>query len=221
MSESPGGGEVIAAARTLAAIGLVDAFGHVSARTGESAMITPALPLGTVTSEEQLIELPLSSISSLPPGAPREAWIHWAIYRARPDVAAICRAQPPAAIAAAAIVAELPALLGQGALAGAPVPVHPSPLLIRDPGMAAALTASLGDAPALIMRGNGALATGSTPGRAVARIYLLERAADVYLRAAAAGEPQALGPEEATAWQGAAEELLARLWDHLRNADDR
>jgi ribulose-5-phosphate 4-epimerase/fuculose-1-phosphate aldolase len=68
------------------------------------------------------------------------------------------------------------------------------------------------------MRGNGALATASTPGRAMARLYLLERSADTWLRSAAAGEPRPLSAEESAAWQGAGEELLERLWHHLRSS---
>lgn len=218
MSADPGGSELAAVARVLAATGLVDAFGHVSERSGDgAALITPATPMSEVRSNEQLVELPLGELGELPAGAPKEAWVHWAIYRARPDVGAICRAQPPSPLAVAAIADELPALLGQGAIAGAPVPVFPDSRLVREPGRAVELAAALGEAPALIMRGNGALATGSTAGRALARLVLLERSADTYLRAAAAGTPRPLSAEEAGAWQAAGEELLERLWQHLRD----
>jgi HCOMODA/2-hydroxy-3-carboxy-muconic semialdehyde decarboxylase len=218
MSESPGGG-VVAAARALAAAGLVDAFGHVSARVGDVALITPGLPMAAIESPDQLVELPLGEIDDLPAGAPKEAWVHWAIYRARPEVDSICRGQPSSPLAVAAIADELPALAGQAALAGAPVPIYRDSRLVRDRGRALELAEVLGDAPSLIMRGNGALATGTTPGRAMARLYLLERAADIYLRAAAVGEPRPLDASEVSAWQSAGEELLERLWQYLRDAD--
>jgi ribulose-5-phosphate 4-epimerase/fuculose-1-phosphate aldolase len=216
VSDTPGGG-VVAAARALAAHGLVDAFGHVSARDGESALITPAVPMSAVSSADELVELPLGELEELPAGAPKEAWIHWAIYRARPEVGSICRGQPASPLAVAAVADELPAVLGQGAIAGAPVPVFPDSRLVRDRERALELAAAMGDAQSLIMRGNGALATASTPGRAMARLYLLERSADTWLRAAAAGDPRPLSDDEASAWQAAGEELLARLWDHLRS----
>jgi len=216
MNADPGGSALAAVARALASTGLVDAFGHVSERAGdELALITPATPMSAVRSNDDLVELPLGALEELPAGAPKEAWVHWAIYRARPDVGAICRAQPPSPLAVAAVADELPAVLGQGAIAGAPVPVYPDSRLVREPGRAVELAASLGDAPSLIMRGNGALATGSTAGRALARMVLLERSADTYLRAAAAGQPRPLSGEEAAAWTGAGEELLERLWQHL------
>jgi HCOMODA/2-hydroxy-3-carboxy-muconic semialdehyde decarboxylase len=215
VSDSPGGG-VVAAARALAAHGLVDAFGHVSVRDGEVALITPAVPMAAVADAGELVRLPLGELDELPAGAPKEAWIHWAIYRRRPEVGAICRGQPASPLAVAAVVDELPAVLGQGAIAGTPVPVFPDSRLVRDRDRALELAAALGEAPSLIMRGNGALATASTPGRAMARLYLLERSAETWLRAAAVGEPRPLSSEEAAAWQGAGEELLARLWDYLR-----
>jgi HCOMODA/2-hydroxy-3-carboxy-muconic semialdehyde decarboxylase len=217
MSESPGGG-VVAAARALAAAGLVDAFGHVSVRDGDTALITPGLPMAAIDSPDQLIELPLGEIDDLPAGAPKEAWVHWAIYRLRADVGSICRGQPSSPLAVSAILDELPAVAGQAAIAGAPVPIFPDSRLVRDRGRAIELAEVLGDAPSLIMRGNGALATGTTPGRAMARLYLLERAADTYLRAAAAGTPRPLDRAEVTAWQSAGEELLERLWQYLRPA---
>ncbi len=217
MSASPGG-EVVAAARALAGHGLVDAFGHVSARSGaDVALITPALPMAEVASEDQLVELPLGELDELPAGAPKEAWVHWAIYRRRADVGAICRGQPSSPLAVAAVADELPALLGQGAIAGAPVPIYRDSRLVRQRERGEDLAAVLGDTPSLIMRGNGALATASTPGRAMARLYLLERSADTWLRAAAAGTPRPLSEEEAAAWQGAGEELLERLWEYLRD----
>jgi len=90
--------EVIPAARALARHGLVDAFGHVSARVGEAFAMTAPEPLGTV---DRLVEIPVDT-DELPDSAPKEAWIHAGIYRVRPDVDGICRAQPAAVNAAVA-----------------------------------------------------------------------------------------------------------------------
>jgi HCOMODA/2-hydroxy-3-carboxy-muconic semialdehyde decarboxylase len=222
VSDSPGGasdapsGGVVAAARALAAAGLVDAFGHVSVRVGDAALITPAVPMAAVSSAEELVELPLGELAELPAGAPKEAWIHWAIYRRRPEVGAICRGQLASPLAVAAVADELPAVLGQGAIAGAPVPIFRDSRLVRERGPAIELAEAMDDSPSLIMRGNGALATATTPGRAMARLYLLERSAETWLRAAAVGEPRALDAGEVSAWQAAGEELLERLWEYLR-----
>lgn len=225
MSETPAA-SLVAAARALAGSGLVDAFGHLSVRVGpEVALITPPRPLSRLADEGELLELPLGEIEELPAEAPKEAWVHWALYRAEPELGAVCRAQPPAPLALAAVSAELPALHGQGALLGAAVPVFDDARLVRERGRAEALAALLGEHPqpaghparALIMRGNGSLAVAGTPGRAVARMALLERSARVYLAAAAAGDPRPLVPEEIEFWQTTGGELLDRLWAHLRD----
>src|ERR1700685_3051023 len=128
------------AARVLSALGLVTAYGHVSARTGTAMLITPAADLASVTGPT-LVAVPLAA-SALPPGAPAEAWAHLALYRARSDAGAIARAQPPATFAAAAVTAALRPLHGQAAWLGASVPVHDSALLLR-----AAELAGAGGAP--------------------------------------------------------------------------
>jgi HCOMODA/2-hydroxy-3-carboxy-muconic semialdehyde decarboxylase len=209
--------EVTEAARVLSATGLVDAFGHVSVRVRDLALMTPPRPLGGLTDGTALVELPLDG-GELPAGVPREAWIHTAIYRARPDVGAICRAQPPAALAAGVAGVPVRALHGQGAFLGSIVPVFDDARLVRDRDRSEALAATLGPAPALIMRGNGAVAAATSPGRAVALMYVLERSAELNLRVAAAGSPgQQLNQAERLAWERASDELLQRLWLHLRD----
>src|ERR1700753_2431522 len=88
--------EVAEAGRVLAGLGLVTAFGHVSARAGAAMLITPAADLGAVPAA-QLVRVRLDA-EVLPTGAagraPAEAWAHLALYRRRADVDAIARAQP-------------------------------------------------------------------------------------------------------------------------------
>src|SRR5690242_1229074 len=113
--------EVAEAAVVLARLGLVTAFGHVSARAGDTMLITPAADLAGVTAD-RVVEVPLGTREGpLPLGAPAEAWVHLALYRARPDAAAIARAQPASAFAAAAVSLMVP-LHGQAAWLGESVP---------------------------------------------------------------------------------------------------
>lgn len=199
---------VVEAAHVLAALGLVDAFGHVSARDGDVLLITPPAALDQVT---ELVPVPLDA-ADLPAEAPAEAWLHLAIYRARPDIAAVVRAQPEATLAVGACHAELAPLHGQAAWLGRRVPVHPVPRLLRTAELAAAAAATLGDADAMVLRGNGAVTTGSEPGIAVARMHLLAAACRVH---AAAREPVPLDEDDIAAWRAAAPPLLTRLWRHL------
>jgi HCOMODA/2-hydroxy-3-carboxy-muconic semialdehyde decarboxylase len=207
--------DVAAAARVLSALGLVTAFGHVSARTGEVMLVTPAADLATVAAAD-LVEVPLGTSGTLPPGAPAEAWAHLAVYRARPDALAIARAQPASAFAAAATCARLLPLHGQAAWLGESVPVHDSAHLLRSAELAESAAGLLASGEALLLRGNGGLTLGATPGVAVARMWLLAAACEVWLAARAAGEVTPLTAAEIGSWRGVANELLPRLWNHLR-----
>jgi HCOMODA/2-hydroxy-3-carboxy-muconic semialdehyde decarboxylase len=212
-------GELAEAARVLSQLGLVTAFGHVSARSGPSMLITPAADLATVT-PASVIPVSLGT-SVLPSGAPAEAWAHLALYRARPDAGAVVRAQPPSAFAAAVTGAALVPLHGQAAWLGEAVPVHGSAHLLRTADLAARAAADLPTGEALLLRGNGALTLGSAPGLAVARMWLLSAACDISLaaRAAVAGLPTQLpiplSAAEIASWRAVSAELLPRLWRHL------
>ena len=227
------GNDVVEAGRVLSGLGLVTAFGHVSRRTGERMLITPAADLARVAAAD-LVEVNLAA-TSLPSGAPAEAWAHLAVYAARPDVGAIARAQPPAAFAAAAALSGrpraagsrsavppsaasapvLPLLHGQAAWLGERVPVHQDARLLRSGELAAAAAAALGSSDALLLRGNGALTCGASPGLAAARMWLLAAACQTWLAAAAAGDPRPLEAAEAASWRAVGAELLPRLWRHL------
>ncbi len=210
--------EVAEAARVLARLGLVTAFGHVSARAGEAMLITPAADLARVTAAE-VVEVPLATEGPLPGGAPAEAWAHLALYRTRPDAAAIARAQPPGAFAAAAAVSLLVPLHGQAAWLGESVPVHDDAALLRSADQAERAARCLPAGEALLLRGNGALTLGAAPGLAVARMWLLAAACDVYLTALAASGVNPVTPlsaDEIASWRAVSGELLPRLWQHLR-----
>ena len=205
--------EITDAGRVLSGLGLVTAFGHVSARAGAAMLITPAADLAGV-SPADLIEVDLAA-AALPAGAPAEAWVHLRVYAARPDVSAIARAQPPAAFAATAVTAELPPLHGQACWLGRTVPVHDQACLLRSSSLADAAARDLGESDALLLRGNGALTCGLTPGLAVTRMWLLAAACDTWLAASRSGTPRPLGAAEIESWRAVQDELLPRLWRHL------
>jgi ribulose-5-phosphate 4-epimerase/fuculose-1-phosphate aldolase len=235
------GSDIVEAARALASLGLVTAFGHVSARAGTAMLITPAADLSRADAAD-LVTVPLGCTGaqgpetpqkaepppesavplealSLPAGAPAEAWLHLALYRARPDVQAIARAQPASAFAAAATASELVPLHGQAAWLGESVPVHDSAHLLRSAQLAERAAARLPAGEALLLRGNGAVTVGATPGLAVTRMWLLAVACETWLAAQATGRVTALTAEEIQSWRVVAPELLPRLWNHLREPE--
>lgn len=210
---------VTEAAHVLAALGLVTAFGHVSARLDtECVVVRPPRPLGGVRAAD-LIRVQLDA-AALPFGAPPETWAHLAVYAARPDVAAVVRAMPPSAFAAALLARDraLRPQHGQGAWLGNAIPVHGLPRLLRTPALADAAARTLGPASAVVLRGNGALTTGPSPSVAVTRMWLLDAALCRVRIAAPAGAE--LAPEDVEPWQAAAPTLVDRLWEYLRSAPD-
>jgi HCOMODA/2-hydroxy-3-carboxy-muconic semialdehyde decarboxylase len=218
--------EVAEAANVLARLGLVTAYGHVSARAGEAMLITPAGDLADVTASA-VLEVPLTASPPLPAGVPAEGWAHLALYRARPDAAAIARAQPVTGFGVAATTPSLVPLHGQAAWLGESVPVHDSAVLLRSPELAERAARTLPAGEALLLRGNGAITLGAAPGLAVARMWILAAACEIYLAARGVreimgtgfGTPYSVTPlsaDEIASWRAVGDELLPRLWQHLR-----
>lgn len=203
--------ELAEAALIVAAAGLADAFGHVSVRTGDTLLITAPRPLAFQSADE-FTEISLDE-SELPSAVPREAWIHVSIARAHPETRAIVRAQPRGVARAVAAGRSIRALDGQGALLGTVVPVYEDARLVRDRASGDAVAGALGQAPAVILRGNGAVTRGPNLASAVARMWLLERSAELAL----AAEPTApsLPEVEQSWWREREVELLARIYDYL------
>jgi HCOMODA/2-hydroxy-3-carboxy-muconic semialdehyde decarboxylase len=211
--------DVIAAGRALDAAGLVTAFGHVSFRDGQDGFrITPPKPLGSLKPNESLLEVSLGE-DELPEGVPGEAWVHWAIYKSRPDVGGICRAQPAISTALASADVPIRPLHGQGAFLGEEVPVYDDARLIRCREAGEALAEDLGNAGGIVMRGNGAVTIGTSVGAAVARMWVLERSAEMNQMAASAGTPRPLGEDEFAYWESVSEEILERIWSYLKASE--
>lgn len=208
--------DLAAAGRVLSDAGLVSAFGHVSARTApDELVITPPRPLAQLRVDSPFATL-TTTTAELPAGAAKESWIHLAIAARRPDVMAVCRAQPETATALASADVPIRPLHGQGSFVGPEVPVFDDPRLVRDRGRAERLVDALGDTPAVIMRGNGAVTVGTNVAHAVARMWVLEASARINATAAAAGHPTPLTAAEQSAWRDTEIELCERIWAYLR-----
>lgn len=190
--------ETAATARMLCAAGLVEAFGHVSARLdGDGLLITPTSPLLAVTADDVVRVWPDGALAAGEGSrAPLEIPLHAAVYRARPDVAAVCRGHGPSMVAWGTRTVALPLLHGLGALAGAEVPVHADLELITTAAAGDAVAATLGDGHAALLLANGGFAVGATLLEAATRLWFTEERARVALAALAAA-PGA----DADAWE--------------------
>lgn len=208
------------AARALSRAGLLHAYGHASIRLDEHhLLVTPSVPLGLIAIGEPGIVVPTNG--PLPDGVAGEVLAHQEVYKARPDVAAICRVQPPKLISLSTM-ARVPAPRhGFGAYLS--IAYWPDPQLVRTRENAQELAAQLGDRNAIVMRGNGAIIVADSIERAVVLAWYLEDAARVELDILQTGTDDGLvlTDEEARSratWSGG---IAERMWAHLTAGDMR
>lgn len=213
LPDAPVAAQVARAARMLAAAGLVEGFGHVSARAPEGFVITSTAPLGAMRAED--VGPPGS------PDRPLETPLHAAIYRARPDVAAVCRTHSPAAVAWGARGQAPPLVHGLGGLSGA-IACGPATDLVTDGPSGDAAAAALGGADVLLPRANGAVCTGESLEIALVRAWFLEERARVALDAGPSARPLDDDELRARARHFPAETARAWQWLAMRfpGADD-
>lgn len=207
---------VQAASAALARAGLVHAYGHCSARIDrETFLVCAASPMGLVGERPGVV---CAVSGALPTGVLGEVRAHQAIYTARPEVGGICRIMPPALMALSTLGITPWPRHGIGAFFAPAPPLWEDPRLLRDDGLAAGLAVALGEAPAIVMRGNGAIVVGETLPQAVALAWFLEDAARVEERVRAVSpDPEAgrLTPEEIVARRGFAGDVVERMWAYL------
>lgn len=206
------------AARALARAGLVHAYGHCSVRLGEGTFLVCApRPLALVADAPGTV---CRVDAPLPEGVLGEVRVHQQIYARRPEVGAVCRIMPPALMALSTHGIVPRPRHGIGAYF-ADLPLWDDPRLLRDDASAAALAEALGAAPAIVMRGNGAVVAEASLERAVTLAWFLEDAARVERDVRAMGldpEQGLLDADEIAARQVWSGGVAERMWDYLTHA---
>ena len=222
--------DLVDANRILADQGIVDAFGHVSARHDGRAdrfLMARNLAPGLVT-EADILEYEVATGEAVRADPPRlylERWIHSEIYKARPDVMAVVHNHSPAVLPfAIARGARLQPVCHMSGFLGSGTPLfeirdhagESSDLLIRNRPLGAALAQSLGAARVVLMRGHGCTVVAESVRVAVYRAVYTELNARLQWQASMLGEVQALTPGEAEATQATNEGQVERPWNLWR-----
>lgn len=209
------------AARAIGRAGLSNAYGHCSVRLDDSHMlVVRAGPMPTVAPGEPGTVVPVEG--PLPEGVLGEVRVHQQIYRRRPSVQAICRVLPPQLMALSAMGLVPQVRHGFAAFFHPAPPLWDDPSLLRDDASAAGVAQTLGEAPAVVLRGNGAVVAAEDMKRAVTLACYLEDAARIELAVLAAGRAEGgprLTAEQAqrrATWAGLPAE---RMWDFLTHGD--
>jgi ribulose-5-phosphate 4-epimerase/fuculose-1-phosphate aldolase len=217
--------DLVAASRILAQHEVLDAYGHVSARSDrrpEHFIISRSLAPALVTAAD-LMELDADSEPL--PGDKRkgflERYIHGEIYRARPEVMAIVHSHSASVIPFGVTRTRLRPIYHMGAFLWSGTPVfdirktrEENDLLVRDRPLGKALAGSLGSCNCVLMRGHGMTVVGDGVPEAVYRAIYTEMNARLQLQASALEGPiEFLSDEEGRRSTAANRGTLERPWE--------
>jgi ribulose-5-phosphate 4-epimerase/fuculose-1-phosphate aldolase len=222
--------DIVAASRILAQQGVLDAYGHVSARSDRepsrfvmSRSLAPAL-----VTRKDLMELDADSEPL--PGDKRkgflERYIHGEIYRARPEVMAVVHSHSPSVIPFGVTRTKLRPIYHMGSFLWSGAPVfeiretrEENDLLIRDRPLGKALAGVLGKCNCVLMRGHGMTVIGDSVPEAVFRSIYTEMNARLQLQATQLEGPiEFLSDEEGRRSSASNRGTLERPWELWKKA---
>jgi ribulose-5-phosphate 4-epimerase/fuculose-1-phosphate aldolase len=213
--------ELVTANRILAKEGVVDSFGHVSARHPDDPqryLLSRARAPERIDRDDIVAyRLDGTAIDERGRAPYLERFIHGAIYEQRPDVHAVVHNHSPSVIPFGVTEKKLKPLLHMCASIGHEVPVWDShdkfgdtTLLVTDMDMGRDLARTLGERPTALMRGHGATVVGRSVRHAVFVSVYLELGAKLQMQAMAMGEIKFLTP-------GEVDKITARVSDYSLN----
>ena len=213
--------DVIAAARILSREGLVQGFGHVSARIPDSDLfvITPRVSLELVEANQLVVLNLQGQVLEAPVSPSFETALHTAIFNARPEVKAITRIHARTANIFSVTDTPLEAVHNHGSFFSGGVPVHRTIDLISTRELGEGAAAALGDAAAVLLQGNGQVTVGRTIPEAVMMAIYLEEAAQILYGAMQVGTPRFLPGEAAGSRQKEAlpPPDMERAWNFFKS----
>lgn len=213
--------EIIAAARILSREGLVQGFGHVSARIPDSDLfvITPRVSLELVEASQLVVLNLQGQVLEAPAPPPFETALHTAVFNARPDVNAVTRIHARTANVFSVTDTPLDAVHNHGSFFSGGAPVFRTIDLVSTRALGEGAAAALGDGPAVLLQGNGQVTVGRTVPEAVMMAIYLEEAAQVLYGAMQVGKPRFLPREAAGPRQREAlpPPDMERAWNFFRN----
>ncbi len=204
--------------------GVLDAFGHVSARhPGDPNRFLLARSMApALVQTEDIMQFGLDGqpIGDDPRTPYLERFIHSAIYRSRPDVMAIVHSHSSSVIPFGVTKTKLRPVCHMGGFLGTGAPLFEirhaagcaSDMLIRDSGLGDALAETLGNESVVLMRGHGSTAVGESVKQAVFRAVYTEKSAQLLADSLRLGEVEYLTAEEAAATSKANDGQVERPW---------
>ena len=205
--------------------GVVDGFGHVSVRHPDRPdrfLLARSMAPALVTERDVLeFDLEGAAIEKGGPAGYLERFIHSEIYRRRADVHAIVHSHSPSVVPFGVVkAAKLQPMFHICGFLGGGTPVFEirdfagdgSDLLISSKQLGAALAQSLGQGPAVLMRGHGSTVVGGNLRQVVFRAVYTEVGARLQTEAMRLGPVTYLTEEETIATTNTIGTQIDRSW---------
>src|SRR6516162_11786669 len=174
--------DMVIGSRILADFGVLDGFGHVSARHPTNPnrfLMSRSLAPALVTADDIMeFDLDGNAVDARGRSLFLERFIHAEIYRARPDVMSVVHTHSPGVIPFSVTKVPLRAMYHNPSFLAAGVPVWDirndfgeTNMLVSNSAIGKSLAQALGDKPVVLMRGHGDVAVGPSVRMAVFRAY--------------------------------------------------
>jgi HCOMODA/2-hydroxy-3-carboxy-muconic semialdehyde decarboxylase len=219
--------KLVLANRILYRYGVVDGFGHVSARHNASPghfLLSRNMAPALVRLEDIVtFDLDGAALDTEGRRVYLERFIHAEIYRARPDVQAVVHSHSPSVIPFGVTgqmlrpVFHMSGFLGEGsALFEIRDIAGDTDMLISNNALGVALAASLGSRSMVLMRGHGSTTVGASLEQAVYRALYAEVNARLQIQAKSLGEVTYLNAQEAAKAAAINDTQLQRVWELWR-----
>lgn len=217
--------DVVIGSRILAEFGVLDGFGHVSARHPTNPnrfLMARSLAPALVTADDIMeFDLDGNAIDARGRAVFLERFIHGEIYRARPDVMSVVHTHSAGVIPFSVSKVPLQAMYHNPAFLAAGVPIFDirqdfgaTDMLVRNAAIGRALAKTLGDKAVVLMRGHGDVTVGPTVKAAVFRAYYTDVNARLQAQAIAlGGEPTYLTAEEGAKADATNLVVIDRIWN--------
>ena len=216
--------DLVLANRILANEGVLDAFGHVSARHPVNPtryLISRSQAPALVQGEDILVlDLDSNPIGETTTALYLERYIHGEIYRRRPDVQAIVHSHSPTTIPFGVTRVKLRPISHMGGFLGNGAPlfeirdkVKHSDMLVRTPALGVALAEALGQHSLVLMRGHGNVVVATDIRTVIYRAIYSEVNARLQLQALRLdSKPRYLSEQEALQSDATNMKVTGRAW---------
>ena len=217
--------DIAIGSRILADFGVLDGFGHVSARHPTNPnrfLMSRSLAPALVTADDIMeFDLDGNAVDARGRSVFLERFIHAEIYRARPDVMSVVHTHSPGVIPFSVTKVPLRAMYHNPSFLAAGVPVWDirndfgeTNMLVGNSAIGKSLARALGDKPVVLMRGHGDVAVGPSVRMAVFRAYYTDVNAKLQSQAIAlGGEVNYLTPGEGEKAHKADSAVIDRIWN--------